>query len=59
MEVELNSRIVSEHPEADGVLAADGFLFRIDADVEMIEEEIIVSAIAAILAPQDVGARGA
>jgi len=45
-------------PEADGVLAADELLFRLDADVEIIEEQIVVGAIPAVPAAQDVGMRG-
>ena len=46
-----------EHPEADRVLAGDRLLVRIDADVEVVEEQIVVGAVAPVLAAQDVGAR--
>ena len=58
VQVELDARAVLEHPEADGVLAADELLFGIDADVEMVEEQVVVGAIRPVLAAQDVGMRG-
>ena len=57
VQIELDARVVLEHLEADRVLAADRLLVRIDADVEVVEEQIVVRAIAAVLAAQDVGAR--
>src|ERR1019366_10235177 len=58
MQVELDARAVLEHLEADGVLAADELLLGIDADVEMVEEQVVVGAIRPVLAAQDVGVRG-
>ncbi len=58
VEVELDARAVLEHLEADGVFAAEELLFRVDADVEMIEEQIVVGAIRAVFAAEDVGVRG-
>ena len=57
VEVELDARVVLQHLEADRVLAAEELLVRIDADVEVVGEQIVVGAIAAVLAAQDVGAR--
>jgi len=56
-QVELDAGVVAEHLEADGVLATNELLLRIDADVEVVEEKIVVGAIAAVLAAQDVGPR--
>ncbi len=58
MQVELNARAVLEHLEADGDLSADELLLRVDADIQMIEEQIVVGAIRAVLAAQDVGMSG-
>src|SRR5688572_11443757 len=58
VEVELDARVVFEHLEADAVDARDALSLRIDADVEMIEKQIVVGAIASVTAAQDVGARG-
>ena len=56
-EIELDALVVLEHLEADRVLAADHFLLGIDADVEMVVEQIVVRAVPAILAAQNVRAR--
>ena len=53
-QVELDARAVLEHLEPDGVFAADELLFRIYADVEMVEEQIIVGAIGPISAAQNI-----
>src|ERR1039457_3196799 len=58
MQVELDARVVLKHLEAEGVLAADELLFRVDADVEMVEEQIVVGAMRPVLAAEDVGVRG-
>ena len=57
MQVELDAVVVLEHLETNGVLAADRFLFRIDAHVEMVVKQIVVGAIPAIFAAQNVGLR--
>ena len=57
VEIELNARVVLQHLEADRVLAADRLLLRIDADVEVVVQQIVVGAISAVFAAQDVGAR--
>ena len=56
-QIKLDSHIVFEHLEANGVLAADEFLFRINADIKMVEEQVIVGAIRPISAAQDVKPR--
>ena len=58
VQIELDARGVLEHFEADGVLAAEVFLFGIDAHVEVVEEEIVVGAIGSVRAAQDVGVGG-
>ena len=57
VQIELNARVVLQHPEADAVLAGDELLLGIDADVEVIGEQIVVGAIPPVFAAQDVGAR--
>ena len=56
VEIDLNPGVVLQHPETDAVLAADQLLRRVDADVEVVVAEIVVGAIAAVLATKDVGA---
>src|SRR5690242_1326071 len=55
MQVELDSGIVVEHLEPDGVGTAQEFLVGLHLDVEMVIEQVIVGAIAAIFAAEDVG----
>ncbi len=57
VEIDLNPRIVLQHPEADGILAAQELLVRIDPHVEVVGQQIVVGAIAAVLTAQDIGAR--
>ena len=58
MQVELDARVVLEHLEADGVLAAEEFLLRVDANIEVVEEQIVIGAIGSVLAAQDIGVGG-
>src|SRR5258705_375661 len=57
VKIELDPRVVLEHLEPDRVHPSDKLLLRIDADIEIVVEQIIVGAIAAILATQEVGVR--
>ena len=54
MQVELDARAVLKHPEADGVLAAEELLVGIDADIEVVVEQIVVGAIRPLAAAQNV-----
>ena len=56
VQIELDARGVLQHPEADGDLAAEEFLFRVDANVQVVEEQIVVGAIRSVGAAQDIGA---
>ena len=56
IQLELDAGIVLEHPEADGVPAADPLLLGIDADVEVVVQQIVVGAIAAVFAAQELRA---
>ncbi len=58
VQVELNTRVVLEHLEADRVLPADDFLIRVDADVEVVVEQVVVGAIGAVGAAEDICLRG-
>jgi len=58
VQIELDAGAILEHFEANGVLAADKFFFRIDADIEVIEEQIVVGAVWSVLTAQDVGMGG-
>ena len=55
-QLQLDARVVLEHLEADGVLAADPLLLGIDPDVEVVIQQVVVGAIAAVFAAQNVGA---
>ena len=55
LEVELDARAVLEHLEANGVFAADEFLVGIDANIEVVVEQIVVGAVWAVGTAQDVG----
>ena len=57
-QVELDAGAVLEHAEADGVLAGDGFGVGIDADVEVVIEQVVVGAERPVGAAQKVEARG-
>jgi hypothetical protein len=52
----LNAVIIPEHLEADGVLSADEFLLWIDANIEVVIEQIIVRTIASVFSSQNVRA---
>ncbi len=56
-QLQLDARVVLEHLEADGVLAGDPLLLGIDPDVEVVVQQVVVGAVAAVLAAQDVRAR--
>lgn len=58
LEIKLDARAVLKHFEADGVLAADEFFVGIDADVQVVVEQIVVGAIRAVSAAEDVGLGG-
>src|ERR1700683_323560 len=58
VEIELNARVVLQHLEADSVFSTDGFFVWINADIEVVVEEIIVVAILAVRATKSVGASG-
>jgi hypothetical protein len=57
MQVKLNPRVVLEHLEANRILPADEFLLGIDADIQMIEKQIVVGPILTVRAAQDVSTR--
>ena len=57
VEIELDARRVLEHAERDRVLPADELLVRLDPDVEVIRQQVVVRAEFAVFAPQDVTAR--
>src|SRR6266550_1992799 len=52
VQIHLDARVVLQHPEADGVLAADELPRGIDADVEVIGEQVVVGAVLPVLAAQ-------
>ena len=44
MQIELNAFAVAKHSEADRVLALKKFFVRVDTDIQMVEEQIVVGA---------------
>src|SRR5215813_11851554 len=52
--IELNASVLLQHLDANRILTADKFLFRVDPDVEVVGEQIVVSAIRPIGAAQKV-----
>ena len=57
VEIELDTRRVLEHAERDRVLPADELLVRLDPDVEVIRQQVVVRAELAVFAAEDVAAR--
>lgn len=57
-EVDLDAGGVGEHLKADGVFAGDELLVRVDADAEVVVEEVVVGAIGAVGSAEDVGVGG-
>ena len=57
-EIELDAGAILEHAEADGVFAAEGFVVGIDADAEVVVEEIVVGAEGSIGSAEHGGAVG-
>ena len=56
-EIDLDAVAIDQHAEADGVFPADELLFRVDANVEMVIEEVVVGAKRAVGAAQHIVAR--
>src|SRR5581483_762710 len=54
IQVELDSRVVLQHLEADRVLACDELLRRIDSYIEVIKKHIVVCAISSVSSAQNV-----
>ena len=55
IQIELNPRVIAQHAETNCVLSANKLLDGIDANVEVIEQQIVIGTIAAVLSAQDVG----
>jgi len=56
-EVQLDSRVVLQHPEADRVLPADRLLLRIHPDIEVVGQQVVVDPVLPLSAAQDVRLR--
>jgi len=57
VQVELNARVVLQHLEADDDFSAQILLLRIDANIQVVKEQIVVRSILPVLAAQDIEAR--
>src|SRR5262249_49924199 len=42
VEIQLDARVILQHAKANRILAADEFLFRIDANIQVIEKQVVV-----------------
>jgi hypothetical protein len=58
MQIELDAFAILKHPEANGVFALKIFFVRVDTDIEVVEEQIIVGAIGPVSAAQYISSRG-
>ncbi len=54
IELELDAGAVFEHFEADGVGSGDELLLRVDAEVEVVIEEVVVGAVGAVGAAEEI-----
>jgi hypothetical protein len=54
VQVKLDAPTVLEHPEAHGVLALNEFFVRIDANVEVVKEQVVVGAIGTVRPAQNI-----
>ena len=57
-EIELNSRAILQHAEAHLVVAPDCLRGGVHAERQGVMQQVVVGAVGAIGAKQDVGARG-
>ena len=56
MQIDLDAVVVGQHAEADRVLAAEEFLVGVEADVEVVVQQVVVGAVAAVFATEELGA---
>ena len=52
-EIELNARAVGQHLEAHGIHAGNGLAYRIDANIEVVVEQIVVRSVRPVGPAQD------
>jgi hypothetical protein len=57
VQIELDAPAVFQHPEADAVLALEKLPFRVDADIEVVKEQVVVGAVRPVATAQNVGPR--
>ena len=58
MQIDLDAVVVGQHAEADRVLAAEEFLIGVEADVEVVVQQVVVGAVAAVFATEKLGGGG-
>jgi hypothetical protein len=56
VQIELDAPAILKHPEADGVLSLEKLVLRINTDVEVIKQQIVICAIGSVCPAQMVGA---
>src|SRR5262245_16193721 len=56
-QVELDSRIIPQHLETDRIFSADELLLRINANIQLVGEQVVVGPPVTIRASQDVSPR--
>ena len=54
VQIELDAPAVLQHLEADGVFSPEELLLRVDADIEVVKQQIIIGAIGSVGAAQNV-----
>jgi len=57
MQIELDALAILEHSEANGVLASKKLFVRVDTDIQVVEQEMIVGAVGSVGAAQNIRAR--
>jgi hypothetical protein len=55
VQIDLNAIVVGQHPEADRIRPAKEFLVRVESDVEVVVQQIVVGAIASVVAKENLG----
>ena len=57
MQIQLDAPAVPEHPETDGVFALKELLLRVDANIQVVKQQVVIGPIGPIGAAQDIAPR--
>jgi hypothetical protein len=55
VQVDLDAVVVGQHAEADRVLAAEEFLIGVEADVQMVVQQIVIGAVTTVFTSEELG----